>query len=250
MNKVTNTTEVGQKLDIGGMKLNYEYFGEKNENPTLVFDSGYAWTLNNWNPIRDEVSKFAKMFIYDRAGIGESETDERPRHSKQIVENLRTLLQEANVKPPYVLIGHSFGGLNVRLYASTYPEEVAGVILLDSCHEDQNKKMAPLFSKEVYEDYMSGFPYESSLEVFEESLEQIRAAKSFGNIPLIVVTGGLQPHHTLESMNAWMSFQKELATLSTNSKHIIVEDAGHAIHINNPQAVINVIKDMLEIVKQ
>jgi pimeloyl-ACP methyl ester carboxylesterase len=248
MNNDTRT-EVKQKLDIGGIKLYYEYFGENNEKPTFVFDSGYGWTLANWNPIREEVSRFAKMFIYDRAGIGESEKDDRPRHSQQNVENLRTLLQKAGVKAPYVLVGHSFGGVNVRLYASTYPEEVAGVILLDSAHEDQNEVMAPLFSKEIKVEYFSQFTVEGSLSEFEESLLQVRAARSLGTIPLTVVTGGLQPHHTPESWTHWMTFQEDLVRLSLNSKHIIVEDAGHAIHIDRPQVVTRVIKDMCETVK-
>ncbi len=237
-----------QKLDIGGIKLYYEYFGENNDKATFVFDSGYAWTLANWNPIREGVSKFAKMFVYDRAGIGQSEKDDRPRHSKQNVENLRLLLQKANIRPPYVLVGHSYGGVNVRLYASTYPEEVVGIILLDSCHEDQNKKMVHLFSEEMQKDYFGGFGNENSLIEFDESLEQVRTAKSLGEIPLIVVTGGKQPHHTPESWAYWMEFQNDLVKLSSKSKHIIVEDAGHAIHIDRPDAVLGVIEDMFEIV--
>ncbi|WP_369899519.1 alpha/beta fold hydrolase [Bacillus manliponensis] len=143
------TTKVSEKLDIGGTNLYYEYIGKDNDNPTIIFDSGYGWSLENWAPIQNEVTKLANVFAYDRAGIGMSESDNKPKHSKQAVENLHTLLQRANVKPPYILVGHSFGGLNVRLFASTYPKEVEGVILLDSCHEDQNKIMAPLFSEEV-----------------------------------------------------------------------------------------------------
>ncbi|WP_088044680.1 alpha/beta fold hydrolase [Bacillus sp. EAC] len=241
--------EINQKMDIGGIELNYELFGEKNANVTMVFDSGYGWDLNNWNSIRNEVSKFAKMFIYDRAGIGESGIDDRPRHSKQNVANLRILLQKAGVKPPYVLVGHSFGGANVRLFASEYPEEVAGVILLDSVHENQNKFMAPLFSDTVKEEYYGQFRFEASLNEFEESLEQVRASKPLGNIPLLVVTGGAQPHHTSDSWTYWTKFQEELVKLSTNSKHIIVEDAGHAIHIDRPDAVIKALKEMYELVK-
>ncbi|MCI1696147.1 alpha/beta fold hydrolase [Aneurinibacillus aneurinilyticus] len=241
--------KIGQKLDIGGIELYYELLGKNNEGPTLVFDSGYGFTLENWNPIKDDVSKFSKMFIYDRAGIGKSEWDDRPRHSQQSVENLRILLKKAGVKSPYVLVGHSFGGLNVRLFASTYPEEVAGVVLLDSCHEDQNKILPSLFTKEVRENYYNQFTLEGSLNEVEESLEQVRASKSLGSIPLIVATGGLQPFHTAKSMAAWMKFQRELASLSTNKKHIIVEDAGHVIHIDQPQIVVNVLKDMLDMVK-
>lgn len=241
--------KVEQKLDIGGIELYYELLGKQHGGPTLVFDSGYGVTLDNWNPIKDEISSFSKMFIYDRAGIGKSDIDNRPRHSRQSVENLRILLVKAGIQPPYVLVGHSFGGLNIRLFASTYPEEVSGVVLLDSTHEDQNKILPSLFSKEVQEAYYNQFTLEGSLNEVEESLEQVRTSKSFGSIPLIVVTGGLQPFHTEESMAAWIRFQRELANLSTNKRHIIVEDAGHAIHIDRPQVVIDVIRDLLATVK-
>ncbi|MFF2176446.1 alpha/beta fold hydrolase [Lysinibacillus sp. NPDC058147] len=236
------------KLDIGGIELYYELLGEQHEGPTVVFESGYGVTLDNWNSIKDEVSKFSKMFIYDRAGIGKSEMDDRPRHSRQSVDNLRILLKKAGVKPPYVLVGHSIGGLNVRLFASKYPEEVAGVVLLDSSHEDQNIILPPLFTKEVQEAYYNQFTIEGSLNEIEESFEQVRTTKPFGNIPLIVVTGGLQPIHTKESMAAWMRLQEELANLSTNRQHIVVEDAGHAIHFDKPEVVIEIIRDILSIV--
>ena len=241
--------KVEKKIDIGGIELYYELLGEQHEGPTLVFDSGYGVTLDNWNPIKYEISNFSKMFIYDRAGIGKSDIDDRPRHSKQSVENLHILLKKAGVKPPYVLVGHSFGGLNIRLFASTYPEEVTGVVLLDSTHEDQNKILPSLFSKEVQEAYYNQFTLEGSLNEVEESLEQVRNSNSFGSIPLVVVTGGLQPFHTEESMAAWIRFQKELANLSSNKQHIIVEDAGHAIHIDQPQVVIEVIRNLLATVK-
>ncbi|WP_259418097.1 alpha/beta fold hydrolase [Bacillus toyonensis] len=241
--------ETGKKLDIGGIELYYELLGINNEGPTLVFDSGYGATLESWNSIRDDISKFSKMFIYDRAGIGQSGTNDRPRHSQQSVENLRILLHKAGIKPPYVLVGHSLGGLNTRLFASIYPEEVVGVVLLDSTHEDQNRILPSLFTKEVQEAYYSQFTLEGSFDEIEESLEQVRNSKPLGNIPLIVVTGGLQPFHTVESMTAWMKFQRELANLSTNKKHIIVEDAGHTIHIDKPQVIVEVIRDILDMVK-
>ncbi|MFF0827060.1 alpha/beta fold hydrolase [Brevibacillus sp. NPDC003359] len=241
--------ETSQKLDIGGVKLCFKHYGEISDFPTVVFDSGYGCTLNYWSSISAEISNQTRMFIYDRAGIGESESDDRPRHSQQIIENLRILLQKANVSPPYVLIGHSFGGLNVRLYASTYPEEVAGVILLDPCHEDQNRIMVPLFSEEVQEEYYSQFVLEGSIQEIEESFEQARKSKSLGNKPLIVVSGTLQPHHNPESMSAWIALHKELTKLSTRSRHIIVENAGHAIHIDQPNVVVDIVKDMLLLCK-
>ncbi|MGX7594511.1 alpha/beta fold hydrolase [Planococcus plakortidis] len=157
--------------------------------------------------------------------------------------------KKTNVKPPYILVGHSFGGLNIRLYASLYPEEVAGVLLLDACHEDQNKLMAPALPPPNQKQYFRQFAVEGTLAEFEESLEQVRKHKTLGDMPLTVVTGGNQPVHTLESWAHWMGFQKDLAALSSNSRHVILEDAGHAVHIDNPQAVIDEIQKMHDALK-
>lgn len=241
---------IGQCMDIGGIQLYFEELGESTESPVIVFDSGNGWRTKNWNSIKAEVSAFSKILVYNRAGLGKSTIDDRPRHSLQNVKNLRLLLQKTNVKPPYILVGHSFGGLNVRLYASLYPEEVAGVLLLDACHEDQNKLMAPALSPPNQKQYFRQFAVEGTLADFEESLEQVRKYKTLGNMPLTVVTGGNQPVHTPESWARWMDFQKDLAALSSNSRHVVLEDAGHAVHIDNPQAIIEEIQKMLETLKR
>ncbi|KSU63166.1 2-hydroxy-6-oxononatrienedioate hydrolase [[Bacillus] enclensis] len=234
---------VGQKVNLEGIELYYEYIKSCTDNLTIVFESGYGWDLNNWNSIKNDVSKFANVFFYDRDGIGRSEKSSKPKHSMQIINNLRNLLKEAEVKPPYLLVGHSFGGVNARLFANRYPEEVAGVILLDSVHEEQNKKMVPLFTEKVQKDYLGQFAVEATLSEFEESLEQVKGIK-LGEIPLLVITGGTQSHHTNQSMAQWMMFQKELANLSTTSNHLVIKEAGHAVHIDEPQLVINAIKEM------
>jgi pimeloyl-ACP methyl ester carboxylesterase len=234
---------VGQKVNLEGIELYYEYIKSCTDHLTIVFESGYGWDLNNWNSIKSDVSMFANVFLYDRDGIGRSKTSIKPKHSMQIINNLRSLLKKAEVKPPYLLVGHSFGGVNVRLFADKYPEDVAGVILLDSVHEEQNKKMVPLFTEKVQEDYLGQFTVEATLKEFEESLEQVRGIK-LRDIPLLVITGGTQSHHTNQSMAQWMMFQEELANLSTTSNHLVIKEAGHAAHIDDPQLVINAIKEM------
>jgi pimeloyl-ACP methyl ester carboxylesterase len=234
---------VGQCVNVEGNELYYEYIKSCTDNLTIVFESGYGWDLNNWNPIKSNISKFANVFLYDRDGIGRSGKSSKPKHSMQIINNLRNLLNKAEVKPPYLLVGHSFGGVNVRLFANKHPEEVAGVILLDSVHEQQNKRMVPLFTEKVQKDYLGQFTVEATLCEFEESLEQVRGIK-LGEIPLLVITGGSQSHHTNQSMAQWMMFQKELANLSTTSNHLVIKEAGHAVHIDEPQLVINAIKEM------
>jgi len=235
---------------IDGIKLYYEFFEKQNENLTIVFESGYGCTSDYWGPIKEGISEFAQFFIYDRAGLGESEQDGRLKDSKQSIENLHMLLQNANIKPPYLLIGHSLGGANVRLYASKYPEEIAGIILLDSCHEDQNKIMPPLFTEEMRSIYFNQFSIEGSIDDIEKSFEQISEVKSLGDVPLTVVSAGLQSYHTTESFAAWNLFQRDLTRLSTKSKHIIVKDAGHLLHVDQPQIIIEIIKHALQEAKK
>lgn len=232
------------RVDVGGIQLYCKVLGEDIDGPVIVFDSGYGVPTRRWNSIKTEVASFSKLLIYDRAGLGRSSLDSRPRHSLQHVENLRNLLQKKEVKPPYMLVGHSFGGLNVRLYASMYPEEIAGLILLDSCHEDQNKLMAEELSSDMQADYYGQFGAEGTLAEFEQSLEQVRKYKTLGDMPLTVVTGGNQPDHTEESWGHWMDFQKGLAALSTKSRHVVLADAGHSVHIDNPEAVVQEIRKM------
>ena len=193
------TYQLCQKINVNEVEFYCESIKGSNDNLTIVFESGYGWDSNNLLPIKHKVSKFANIFIYDRDGIGKSEKNNKPKHSFQMIENLRCLLRKLDIKPPYIMVGHSFGGINVRLYASKYPLEAVGIILLNSVHENQNKRMVPLFIKEVQEEYLGQFVVEASLDEFDESLEQLRGT-NLNTIPLIVMTGSNQPHHTKESM--------------------------------------------------
>ncbi|MGM7702122.1 alpha/beta fold hydrolase [Pseudalkalibacillus sp. Hm43] len=226
-------------------KLHYELIQTHDSKPTIVFESGYGWSTENWKPIIDDVARFANLFLYDRAGVGKSDKGTLPKDSEQIVKNLHRLLWEKDVKPPYIFVGHSYGGINARLFAHTFPRDVVGIVLLDACHEDQNKRMVPLFDEKIRETYLAQFTVEGTFEEFENSLEQVRD-KSLGNLPLAVVTGCTQPYHTAQSMEVWMDLQHELSELSSNSVHYKLEDTGHAVHMDNPERTVEVIREMVE----
>jgi pimeloyl-ACP methyl ester carboxylesterase len=106
--------------------------GKSRGAPTVVMDSGLGGGLLDWQTVQPKVAEFARVCSYDRSGLGWSESGQKPRTSQQIVKELHALLENAGVGGPYVLVGHSFGGANVQLYASEYPEEVAGMVLVDS----------------------------------------------------------------------------------------------------------------------
>jgi pimeloyl-ACP methyl ester carboxylesterase len=125
----------GEMVDVGGYSLHLNCTGEGT--PTVVMDSGLGGTVLDWELVQPEVANFARVCTYDRAGMGWSDPGAQPRTSQQIVKELHTLLGNAGVQGPYVLVGHSFGGTNVQVYASQYPDEVAGMVLVDSALEDE-----------------------------------------------------------------------------------------------------------------
>ena len=128
----------GEMVDVGGYDLHLYCTGEAGGAPSVVMDSGLGGTVLDWQLVQPEVAKFARVCTYDRAGMGWSDPGDQPRTSQQIVKELHTLLGNSGVvEGPYVLVGHSFGGTNMQVYASHYPDEVAGMVLVDSALEDE-----------------------------------------------------------------------------------------------------------------
>ncbi len=117
-----------------GRRLNIYCTGRGS--PTVIFDSGQAGETSEWGLIQPNIAKRVRACTYDRAGIGFSDPAKRPSDSSNIVDDLHRLLVAASVKPPYVLVGHSYGGMNVKLFAYRYQSEVAGIVFVDPSHED------------------------------------------------------------------------------------------------------------------
>jgi pimeloyl-ACP methyl ester carboxylesterase len=128
---------IGKMVDIGGYKLHVVDQGIGG--PTVVVDSGVGCNCLDWSLVQPEIAKFARIIVYDRAGYAWSDESPLDRTNENIVEELRTMLRAIGAPGPYILVGHSFGGSNVQLYAMKYPEEVVGIVLIDSVHEDQLK---------------------------------------------------------------------------------------------------------------
>jgi pimeloyl-ACP methyl ester carboxylesterase len=127
--------QIGKSVDVGGYKLNLNCTGQGS--PTVILDSGLGGLALSWQGVQGEVEKFTRVCTYDRGGYGWSDPGPMPRTSAQIVKELHTLLQNSGEKPPYILVGHSSGGFNVRVYNGQYPDDVVGMVLVDASHEDQ-----------------------------------------------------------------------------------------------------------------
>ncbi len=133
---------IGRAVDIGGRSLNIFCSGEGS--PAVIFDSGAGSSGYAWSQIQPEVARLTQACWFDRAGYGWSDPGPYPRTSAAMSRELNILLHRAGVPPPYILVGHSLGGLNARVYTGMYPAEVAGLVLVDAAHEDEPRR-APTF---------------------------------------------------------------------------------------------------------
>ncbi len=131
---------LGQMVDVGGYRLHLVCTGQGS--PAVVLESGLGGPALQWALVQGRLEKTRKVCSYDRAGLGWSDVGPAPRTSQQMVNELHTLLHNAGVQGPYVLVGHSLGGFNVRLFAHEYPGETAGLVLVASGNENDNARMA------------------------------------------------------------------------------------------------------------
>jgi pimeloyl-ACP methyl ester carboxylesterase len=128
---------IGQMIDIGGYRLHLYIEGEGSH--TVIFDAGAGAIGLSWELVRPAIAKTARVVTYDRAGLGWSDPSPHPRDAVTMALELHTMLTNANIKAPYVLVGHSLGGVVARHFAAKYPNKVAGLVMVDSAHEQQMK---------------------------------------------------------------------------------------------------------------
>ena len=257
-----------QHIDIGGRKLTLLTQGTGG--PPVVIEAGYglpAVESDQWKPVRDEIARTSQVCIYDRAGLGSSDAvSKKPRTSRDVAEDLHKLLTAAKIRGPYVLVGHSVGGLHVRVFAGMYPKDVAGVVLVDSTHPDQDSKwLAALGPAQPGEDpavqRARDFLTSRMTKPAEKpepldmaaSGAQVRAAGALGNKPLAVVTHSpnwkmvpdLPDEVSKKLEDVSQQLQNELALLSTDSTHVIATKAGHHVHVDEPELVVKAIREVV-----
>ena len=131
----------GELVSVGPYELHLYCTGSGS--PAVILDSGLGDTYISWRKVQPQIAQFTRVCSYDRAGLGFSYYSRHPSTSKDFAKELHALLHNAGVAPPYVLVGHSLGGFDVRLYASLYRNEVAGMVLVDSSHPEQQKRLPP-----------------------------------------------------------------------------------------------------------
>ena len=235
-------------INIVGDSLKVNCYGKGT--PTVIFESGLGDDNEVWTLVQSEISKNTRTFSYDRAGLVNSDTSDLPRSSLDQVRQLHTILNKAKVKAPYIIVEHSIGGYNARLFAGTFAKEVSGIIFVDCSHENQFQDRINRSSSKEIELMKSQLIGEE--QTFDELLtsakqvEELRKKDALRHIPIIVLTAD---HKGEESSSiteeTWLGYQNDLASLSDYSKHIIVEGSSHYIQRDKPQVVIDAIKEIV-----
>jgi pimeloyl-ACP methyl ester carboxylesterase len=226
-------------VEIEGQKFRIKVFG--NGNRTVIFENGMSDSLEVWGAIPDSVANFARVFLYDRADIGKSDTSRQERSIPNMVAELRSILEHEHIDPPYVLVGHSLGGLITRYFSSQYPGKVKGLLLLDPAPESfwdhMSKRELKKYIKGGYEWYETNFPekYRKEWYRFIPNLAYMDSLKMDKQLPIILVSA--------TAWN-WYEYQKEILSGFENSTHIEL-DGEHHIFNNYPDSTINYIKELV-----
>jgi pimeloyl-ACP methyl ester carboxylesterase len=207
---------------------------------TVVFESGFGNDWSPWEPVANEVSAEARVFAYSRPGYGQSDSSEDPRDASHIVENLRALLARHGFAPPYVLVGHSFGGAYMELFAKEHPDEVVGLVLVDPRHRDftETCEKAAFDGCSIPASVVASLPpvQIAEYEAFAHVAEEIRAAGSFGSYPVRVLTAtshGFAPE--VEAL--WQSMLGSLADEAPDGEQTLFAGAGHNLQTEHPHDV-------------
>jgi pimeloyl-ACP methyl ester carboxylesterase len=254
--------------------------------PSVVLESGLGGMSSAWGWIQPETAKFSRVVSYDRAGLGWSGPDPSPKTAALAARRLHTVLLRSRVDPPYVLVGHSMGGLFIRVFADLYPDEVAGVVLLDAVHPDQHLrsaaidthmrsgfrflKAAPLLTRLGYvrltgllNAWSIGLPARQAAES-QAFLTNYRHLKTTRDESLawetfcteVRGTGGLGdiPLAVVTAgrdvLPGQPELQRELTTLSSNSLHFVVKNADHVSLITRHELALSVVKAIRHVVER
>lgn len=244
-----------QALQTRSGRLTYIVSGEGH--PAIVLFNGAGVSLEGWRPLYPAIEQLGTVFAWNRFGMQGSDAPGDRQSGAVVIASLRELLGYAGLQPPYVLVAHSLGGLFANLFARLYPQEVAGVLLLEANHpgdkealkghEDQLvRSLGKLM--ELPELFLRA-NVETELASVDDTVQEIASAGEFPAVPLRVITGGLTPRgHAVSPAvaGAKRAHQDELARLSPLAEQVIAQKSGHFPQLTEPELVLEVLRGLVE----
>jgi pimeloyl-ACP methyl ester carboxylesterase len=273
----------GSLVDVNGYRLHLQSAGCGT--PTVVLEAGLGGMSSVWAWIQPETAKFSHVVSYDRAGLGWSEADTTPKTAIQAALRLRTLLQSANTSPPYILVGHSMGGLYIRVFADLFPKEVAGLVLVDASHPDQQLRSSAIEThmrsgfrmlKGVpvlalvgfirltgfFGSWAEGLPEKQAAEAtaFLSSYSHLKTTRD-ESLTWVAICAEVRATRGLgnkplavvtagkDVLPGQPELQGELAALSSNSIHLAVKGADHVTLITHRQYALSVVEAIRHVIQ-
>jgi pimeloyl-ACP methyl ester carboxylesterase len=252
------------KISIKGCQFAYEVMGTGS--PTVVLETGIGAESSEWGPVASKLARSNAVFRYDRAGRGESDPGQGNRDALTMVDELNALLEATQTKGPYLLVGHSFGGLLMRLFASAKSSSVYGLVLVESMHRRQFEVLGPAFPDPSPSDaqalvqmraFWTGGWRDPNSTVehidFKRSFAQDRAVTSLSNLPLFAVSAvsslkipflpNASDRQRLQLL--WDELQADLSHLSDNRRTVHLEKSGHFVQRDDPDSIVMAIEALL-----
>ncbi len=213
--------------------------------PAVVFENGLGAKLDWWSKVWPDSVALTRSLAYNRAGYGRSDVSARPRDGAQVVDELRALLKARQLPPPYVLVGHSLGGLYMQLYARQYPEEVAALVLVDSTHPEQfkgagNPDQWPTWLNILFKATTSDTA-KQELAALDATGEMVSRMPVDPSIPVWVLSASRVASGPSALAEDAQRKRVELAKLYPDSTQVWV-DSGHAIPLEKPEAVVDAVR--------
>lgn len=258
----------GQRYDVGGYSIHMLCKGQGE--PTVLIDAGLGDDSSDWFDIQNQSSLDTRTCVFDRPGYGWSDAGPQPRNSLIISNEISKLVQKAKIPGPFVLVGHSFGGYNMRVFAANHPNQIAGMVLVDASHESQYEKLNINLPKLIdRKGNILILPKSSDLisekaqalreraihaaraeisALYQSSL-QVKRYHDIPRVPLVVISRGLSEWKNREDAEArekiWVELQQDLWKLSPLSQHIFANYSGHDIHLDQPELIVAAIADVV-----
>lgn len=253
-----------QLVSIGSHRLDVVRGGSGT--PAVIFEAGLGNGLGDWDPVWPSVAEFSTVVAYSRSGNGQSERGSQPHSAKNAALELHTLLVKLQLKPPYLLVGRSYGGLLVRMYTAMYPSEVAGLVLVDGTHEQQVRRWGlidptyPAAFRAYFDSVLTMLKPGAEAEETRETMRIQAAGGTEGltalpDIPIAVLTSmRVDPaakyvNGTARGHEAWREMHDEWFRRSHNGIHVVTTRSGHAIQAQEPELVVEAIRFVLDRVR-
>jgi pimeloyl-ACP methyl ester carboxylesterase len=241
-------------VSVGTRRLFVSCSGDMSSPATVLLIAGGSYSTEVWNDIQKPLSASSRVCSVDRAGVGRSDPSPRPQTAEEIVTDIHAALGQAREEPPYILVGHSVGGIYGRMFAARYPESVSALVLIDSAHEEQIWRLAAIAPALVDAEYGDawkdptrrrdlGFLADGEILTWHTTapLAVLQQGRGLPERPDLGLTTAVIRQVTA----LWRSLQRDLASRSPSGELRTAQRSGHFIQTEEPELVVQAVRDML-----